>query len=1141
MSLIFLSHSSQDNEYAKNLAAWLREKQQRSIFLDFDPQNGIPAGHEWEKELYQQLRQCQAVIVLCSEHSMASEWCFAESMFAKALGKHIFPIRLDQSAVWPILTSLQIIDFSADSAEGFERLWRAMLLKGLDPKSIFDWDGNRPPYPGLPSFQEEDAAIFFGREAEIHEVIAELNLSRQLADNRMMILEGISGSGKSSLLRAGVIPRLKNDKDNWIVIDPFRPQRNPVHELSLVLRKAFTHYDTDEGLRTEFERIISSFEQGNPTEGLLNKTFRILRNAAENRGAMAVLIIDQFEELLGPEQNEEMKQLIQLLTDSLQTQDCEYLLIATMRADFRSELEIHPELGNIRFKSYSVMPMKIESFEQVIRGPAKLSGLQLESGLVHAIISDIESKNALPLLAFTLRELWDRYGSDKQLTIEEYQNKLGGLHNSVAKVAESVLQAKIPSKESLEAVRDAFISLVRINEEGQFVRQPQLWDDLPTLSQPIMEEFINKHLLVSRVEETTSKRLIEVAHEAIFRTWARLKQWLNEEKGFLEWRYRLQTEIMDWQHVEQDKGSLLRGAALNEALSWLEKKHDQLKDKEQVFIQNSQKRRARLRKLFTTFGITTSLVILTSAVIAFVQRDHAIDARNDARARLLANYKMNAIDERDDRKNTLKASHYFMHAAAIGRESDTQDARSAYLAGTLLNGEIKLDAIIDKSIEKPAWVKFTHPCPVSTGSLQTSYEEGKIFLPENFGSVAHKLVRCAIYSDDRRKILSWGDDYHVRIWTAQGEPLLNVKHKSNVRGAIFNKDQSKFLSWSDDRTAMLWDSINGQRLSLEMLHNGHVMAASFSPDERFIATQDVNENIRIWNRQNNKSLTHFYTGQEALRLFGNSTVGPSCFIKDEITYIRNSSRENEAVAFTQPRDIKGCDYHARDGRLLTWSTKFLLQLWDVKSANILFEKQADKYLTGAVIPASGNKILAWFSDGAVKVWGKASVQPRVELHHSNQIKGALLNQAEDKLLIWDNAGILKLWDIATARELLTPLKHPNVEKAVFSPDQRYIVSWSLQRLQLWDSLNGNLITPVLWHKGYIQDVAFNTSVDQIIVRLENEGRVWNLPLSNLQADRDPVLAQEILSGTYLDLETGELHVMNKADWESRKQRLAIMN
>ena len=151
----------------------MRAEGHRSVFLDFDPENGIPAGRDWEQELYRRLRACQAVIVLCSEHSMASHWCFAEITHAKALGKQVFPVKVEPCTIDPVLTSSQILDLTADREEAYRRLWAGLRAAGLDPADAFDWDGSRPPYPGLLAFQEEDAGIYFGREGEIHDGLAE--------------------------------------------------------------------------------------------------------------------------------------------------------------------------------------------------------------------------------------------------------------------------------------------------------------------------------------------------------------------------------------------------------------------------------------------------------------------------------------------------------------------------------------------------------------------------------------------------------------------------------------------------------------------------------------------------------------------------------------------------------------------------------------------------------------------------------------------------------------------------------------------------------------------------------------------------------------------------------------------------------
>ena len=155
-------HSSKDAEVATDIRLWLRSKGHSSVFLDFDPEDGIPAGRNWEQELYQQLRSCRAVIAVCSEHSMASKWCFAEITQARSLGKSLIPVRIDGCVIGGVIGDHQFVDMTIDKAEAYKRLWNGLFAAGADPAGIFDWDPSRPPYPGLLSFQEKDAAVFFG-------------------------------------------------------------------------------------------------------------------------------------------------------------------------------------------------------------------------------------------------------------------------------------------------------------------------------------------------------------------------------------------------------------------------------------------------------------------------------------------------------------------------------------------------------------------------------------------------------------------------------------------------------------------------------------------------------------------------------------------------------------------------------------------------------------------------------------------------------------------------------------------------------------------------------------------------------------------------------------------------------------------
>jgi len=211
MTAILISHSSTDNAAAAKMEAWLEAQGHTSLFLDFDSEAGIKGGSSWEQTLYRQLRQCQAVIALLTPSWLASKWCFAELVLARERGKAIFTVKVQPCEARGVFSDIQAIDLMAEPEGGYRRLRIGLLEQGLDPRDVFDWDPKRPPYPGLLAFQEADAAIFFGRGEGILKTFETLDALRRQGSEaaRFALLLGASGSGKSSLARAGVIPRLK--------------------------------------------------------------------------------------------------------------------------------------------------------------------------------------------------------------------------------------------------------------------------------------------------------------------------------------------------------------------------------------------------------------------------------------------------------------------------------------------------------------------------------------------------------------------------------------------------------------------------------------------------------------------------------------------------------------------------------------------------------------------------------------------------------------------------------------------------------------------------------------------------------------------------------------------------------------------
>jgi formylglycine-generating enzyme required for sulfatase activity len=604
MSSIFLSHSSQDNGIAGHVKVRLEQWGHRSVFLDFDPANGIPVGRDWEKELYAKLRECRALIILCSHASMASRWCFAEITHAKAMGKPVFPIKLDDAQVDRVLTSVQVIDATTGWDAACQRLEKGLLAAGLDPKNLFDWDTRRPPYPGLPAFQEQDAAIFFGRDKEIRDGQALLNRLQQFGGPRLTLMLGASGSGKSSLMRAGLLPRLKRDP-RWVVVDPFRPLSAPFDELALVLSKRFSQVveaekRTPTNVARLRERIRWEEHQGEKSAALFLELITELRETAGARDATVLLMIDQCEELLAGGANEKGDRFLAFLRAVLDREDSCLMVLATLRSDFLGSFQEHPTMRGLRVEPFTVPQMAVDDFATVIEGPAGIASLELGPGLVQAMIGDTKTSDALPLLAFTLRELYEGFGEDKLLTLEDYRDKLGGLEGSIARTAEAVLKAKPLAEKEAADLRTALLSMVRVNDKDQYAKQPAQWNDLPVSSHDVLQRFVNARLLISSGDE--NKRTLEVAHEALFRAWPRLADWLRDNKSFLVWQQRLRASITHYEETKENPDLFLRGFSLTEALEWLKKKPDSFSAKERQFLRASKGRVARRRLLAVVIG-----------------------------------------------------------------------------------------------------------------------------------------------------------------------------------------------------------------------------------------------------------------------------------------------------------------------------------------------------------------------------------------------------------------------------------------------------------------------------------------------------------------------------------------------------------
>jgi tetratricopeptide (TPR) repeat protein len=574
MSTIFISHSSADNALAIELFDWLKSQGYRSVFLDLDPNDGIEAGKRWEKVLYRELVSCSVVLALVTEDWSTSQWCFTEITHARSGGKPILGLTTSRNVQPAILADTQLIDYSlGNRTEAYQRLAEA-LRRAIDPQGMGHWNSTRPLFPGLLIFDEKDAPIFFGRRRlgrAIYQKLREIQ-SKPPESERLLLVFGPSGSGKSSVVRAGTLPHIRADRDTWITLGPFRPTEG-----------------WPEPLRQSMNVLIGSDERAIVAK--LGEIADQLRDESKTPKASILLIIDQLEEALDAQDGIESEFWL-ALSRLLALNNTPFMAMATLRSDFMGDFQKRSGRHAVRFASFPMEPMSPQDIREVVTGPCRVAGIDIEPSLVDVLVEDIGDEQALPLLSLALNRLWLRY-EDKQgdFTVSNYRDSLKGMQGLINREAESILAGN-----GLQAalVLDAFLNLIRLAREGVFVRHPVDWEELEPEAKKILKPFIDAHLLVSDVvdgekSEGTESKHIDLAHEILLSGWERLYKCLAsiENRDFLLWREELRHKVSRWSQAKRRNIplTLLEGAELKEAKKWLHSKRLALTKQEAAYIQ----------------------------------------------------------------------------------------------------------------------------------------------------------------------------------------------------------------------------------------------------------------------------------------------------------------------------------------------------------------------------------------------------------------------------------------------------------------------------------------------------------------------------------------------------------------------------
>jgi WD40 repeat protein/DNA-binding SARP family transcriptional activator len=692
------------------------------------------------------------------------------------------------------------------------------------------------PYRGLFSFREEDALYFFGRESFVERLVDTAK------GQPLVAVIGPSGSGKSSVLHAGLITRLQQG-DGWVIAS-FRPGNQPYRSLAAALLPILEPEMTETDRLVEIRKMALALE-----EGFLPLNDVVDRIVGKNpRTRRLLLVADHFEELYTSSPDmADRRQFLESLMGAIGSQqfrsDPTFCFTLAVRADFLGHvLAYRPFADAFQDASLILGPMNREELGRAIEKPAGIQGVSFESGLVERILADVgDEPGNLPLLEFALTTLWERQ-SDRQLTHADYEST-GKVEGALTRYADEVYEGL--SQEEQDKARHVFVQLVRPGQQSVDSRRLSRRVELGEENWALAQRLADARLVVIDWDPA-GQETVELAHETLIRRWGRLRMWLEENRAFRFWQERLRAALHQWQASDRDEGALLRGVPLDEAEIWLVERRDQLSQAEIDFIEASCALRDRLQaererqqaereqaqlvrertRRWITVGLAAGLLIAVALLtLAAWQWNSARQAREVAEA------------QRDQTQNTLSS----LLASQAELLLEDQPDLAQLLAVEAFN---------------------INDSPETRGSLLTAVSHLPQLRSSLYGHADQ--VRALAITPDGRTLASAGDENTIQLWDlstgqALGPPLAG--HTDTIWSLAFSPDSRLLASGSFDDSAILWELATGLPLGSPLSgHTNNVWILAFSPDGELVASGSADGTIRLWDVATGQQVGAHLTG-----------------------------------------------------------------------------------------------------------------------------------------------------------------------------------------------------------------------------------------------------------------------------------------
>ncbi|MBV7326923.1 hypothetical protein KFU94_01415 [Chloroflexi bacterium TSY] len=702
---------------------------------------------------------------------------------------------------------------------------------GPDFESAIDEKAPAPgdsPYKGLQFFDQNDADLFFGRE------VLTAKLVGHLREHRFLAVVGASGSGKSSAVRAGVIPALKRDAS---LVDGTRPPNESLHWPVYVITppahplKELASTLTQDALSVRATSVLMD-DLANDARSLDLAVHRVLSQTSANR---LLLVVDQFEELftLCRDANERQAFVDNLLTAAVLEENGPTIVTLTLRADFYAHCAEFDELREALAKRQEYIgPMTTDELRQVIEEPAQRNGWEFEAGLVDLLLQDVgDEPGALPLLSHALLETWKRR-QGHTLTFEGYTES-GRVQGAIARTAETTFNQLETEQQAI--ARNIFLRLTELGEGTQDTRRRTALTELIPESEKASDIEKVLTILADARLITTEQENAEVAHEALIREWSMLRRWLDENREGLQIHRRLTEAAQEWETLAHDPGLLYRSVLLEQALEWVKEHEEELNEAERSFLKASKE-----------------------AIETEQREKEAVQQYRLEQAEALALEQQGRADEQEQHAKQMGRRAFYLGVASVGMlialittglffqqateqrqaaQTSEADEAIARQAEAYAKETAKAQQIIAEDAQQEAFTRQLAAQTISSIELKQDAELSLLLVVQSAKAMNNTNTYIQQVDNALRRALAVAPKHILR-------------HEASVWNVVFSPNGRRLVTRSQDDTVRLFDSESGQEL-VTLRHEAKVGSVVFSPDGSRLATASWDgdkgtSTVRLW-------------------------------------------------------------------------------------------------------------------------------------------------------------------------------------------------------------------------------------------------------------------------------------------------------